>query len=60
MLALAQMSGGAAAVCFFVAFVCFIVAAVLAWPGVPRWSFFIATGLAFWVFVLLWAAIARA
>lgn len=59
MLALAPMSGTFAAICFFVAFVCFIVATVLAWP-LNRWATFISVGLAFWVFVLLWAAMVRA
>jgi hypothetical protein len=53
------MSGTVAAICYFIAFIMFIVAAVISWP-VARWPTFIAVGLAFWVFVLLWAAMVRA
>ncbi len=56
MLALAQMSAGWQAVCFVVACVLFLIAAV-ATPRYPKVNF-IALGLFFFVFVYAWNAIA--
>lgn len=57
MVALEVLSAGWTAVFFAVAFICFLLATFLA--PLPRVNL-IAAGLAFWVFVLLWNAIASA
>jgi hypothetical protein len=52
------MSHGAQAICWFVALVLFIVAAILAWVPKQWWATFIAAGLAAGALVFFWNALA--
>lgn len=57
MLALNTMSPEFTAIFFIVALVGFVVAAVFSWPW-RSWNFCVAVGLAAWMFVLAWNAVA--
>jgi hypothetical protein len=58
-LAVHAMSGGAQAVCYFIALVAFVVAAVLAWiSGRIAYATLIAVGLALWTLIAFWNALA--
>lgn len=60
MVAVHTMSHGAEAVVYFVAFVAFLVAAIVAWVVQPRliWATCVAVGLTLMAFVLFWNALA--
>lgn len=62
MIAVHSMSAGAQAVFFFLAFLGFLVAALFAWVVQPRliWATLVALGLALWMFVLFYNALALA
>lgn len=54
------MSADAQMVFYLVAFICFVVAAVLSFMPRAWMSFFVAAGLASWVFVLFFSALKAA
>lgn len=60
LLAVHAMSGGAQAVCYFVALVAFVVAAIFAWVVQPRaiWATLVAVGLSLWTLVAFVNALA--
>lgn len=60
MIAVHAMSAGAQAVFYFIAFVAFLVAAIVAWVIAPRlvWATLIAVGLTMMAFVLFYNALA--
>lgn len=62
MIAVHAMSAGAQAALYFVAFVAFLVAAIVAWVVEPRliWATLVAVGLCLMAFVLFWNAAAVA
>ena len=57
MLALNTLSPTITALFFIVAFAGFVVAAVFSWPW-RSWNFCVAVGLAAWMFVNAWNAVA--
>lgn len=58
MIAVEALSAGTQAVLYFVAFVAFVVAAVLAYMTKALWATLVSAGLAFFVFVFFWNALA--
>lgn len=60
MIAVHAMSAGAQAVLYFIAFVAFLVAAIVAWVVQPRliWATCVAVGLTLMAFVLFYNALA--
>lgn len=62
MIAVHSMSAGAQAVLYFIAFAAFLIAAFVAWFVEPKliWATLVAVGLAAWMFVLLYNALALA
>jgi hypothetical protein len=60
LLAASQMSHSAQGICYLIALVVFIVAAVIAWLNKAVWATFIAVGLSLFALVLTWNQLALA
>lgn len=58
MIAVEALSAGTQAVLYFIAFVAFVVAAVLAYMTKALWATLVSAGLAAFVFVFFWNALA--
>jgi hypothetical protein len=58
MLAAHEMSHNAQFVIYLIAFILFVVAAVVAWLAKAVWATFVAAGLACFAFVLFWNQLA--